>query len=79
MTFNRLQPRFDLAILPTPEASENSWMPASTLRFYESSKPGMATVVMYDKHNYMQAATRLTREQVATLRDNLEDYLVSTL
>jgi hypothetical protein len=67
----------NVTIVPVPEASEHARGPASHVRVYASiAAPGMVSVVLYgSKGRGFDAGTRLTREQVAALRDDLDAYL----
>lgn len=60
----------DITLRPQPGTEGASVQPASPIRFYESSWPGLVTVALEDGHGI-----RLTLEQVAALFAELDWFL----
>lgn len=67
--------RIDLTIEPTPEAARMSFFPPRHMRVYDSTLPGMMTVILQDEDKYIDASTRLDVDQVIELRDALNEWL----
>lgn len=65
----------DIVLDPVePGASERARTPAASVRVYESSLPGLTSLVLFDDRG-MLGGTRLTREQVVDLHRALGEHL----
>lgn len=68
--------KHQIILAPTEEAGLRTLMTPRTLRVYESSIPGLVTLILFDEDSgYIDAGTRLTTDQVADLYATLGEIL----
>lgn len=68
----------DIVLEPLPATSGRMFTPATAVRVYESSLPGLVAIKTTGDVHGPARGMRLTREQVLELRDALSAYLSRT-